>query len=211
VATPATGRRTRRRAVSEADKDRRRERILSAAKKVFARKGFHATTMADVARAARLSYGSTYWYFDSKEALFSALLASEESALRAHVYEALLGASWDGYEEPVRAAVRAALEYFDNDRGSARLLFRDAYGLGGSFERQLHGMFERFIGDIEAMITGAQERGLIVQAPPGLIAFSAAALIGQVAHRRLTTDDGVDARTAADFVVGLLLDGLRPR
>ena len=62
----STDTRTRRRpAVSEEDKSRRRDEIMAAAKKVFARKGFHATTIADIAEEAGLAYGSIYWYFDS--------------------------------------------------------------------------------------------------------------------------------------------------
>ena len=34
--------------------------------------------------------------------------------------------------------------------------------------------------------------------------------IGQLAHRRLTTDDGVTAAEVADFVVSLIVNGLRP-
>ena len=44
-----------------------------------------------------------------------------------------------------------------------------------------------------------------------MIAFSVAALIGQIALRRLSTDDGLDAGVVAEFVVSLVLDGLRPR
>jgi hypothetical protein len=33
-------------------------------------------------------------------------------------------------------------------------------------------------------------------------------LVGQLAHRRLTTDDGVTAAEAADFIVSLVLKGL---
>jgi hypothetical protein len=44
-----------------------------------------------------------------------------------------------------------------------------------------------------------------------MVAYSVAALIGQLAHRRLTTDDGVTAAEVADFVVSLILNGLRPR
>jgi hypothetical protein len=44
-----------------------------------------------------------------------------------------------------------------------------------------------------------------------MVAYTLAALIGQLAHRRLSTDDGVSAAEVADFVVSLVLDGLRPR
>jgi AcrR family transcriptional regulator len=50
----------RRRAVSAEDKSQRRDEIMAAAKEVFARKGFHATTVADVAKQAGLAYGSVF-------------------------------------------------------------------------------------------------------------------------------------------------------
>src|SRR5580692_12086000 len=79
-----------RRAVSDTEKQGRRTDILAAAKRVFSRKGYHATTIADIAKAAKLSYGSIYWYFDSKDALFHALMESEANALRRHVTGALI-------------------------------------------------------------------------------------------------------------------------
>jgi hypothetical protein len=44
-----------------------------------------------------------------------------------------------------------------------------------------------------------------------MIAFTVAALIGQIALRRLSTDDGLEAAVVAEFIVTLVLDGLRPR
>jgi hypothetical protein len=43
-----------------------------------------------------------------------------------------------------------------------------------------------------------------------MMAYSVAALIGQLAHRRLITDDGVTAADVADFVVSLAMKGFRP-
>ena len=63
----------RRRAVSDEDKSQRRDEIMAAAKEVFARKGFHATTIADIAKQAGLAYGSIYWYFESKDELVAAV------------------------------------------------------------------------------------------------------------------------------------------
>ena len=81
----AAGTRELKRAVSDADKEERRRAILAAAKREFAQKGYHSATVADVAKAAGLSYGSIYWYFDSKEALFHDLMEHEQRALRRHV------------------------------------------------------------------------------------------------------------------------------
>jgi len=125
------GPRTRRRpAVSAEDKLRRRDEIMAAANKVFARNGFHATTIADVAKEAGLAYGSVYWYFDSKDDLFRQLIAAEEYALRTHVAVALTksGTRFGYAEAPFRASLRATFEFFDANPATAKLLFRDAYG-----------------------------------------------------------------------------------
>jgi AcrR family transcriptional regulator len=205
--------RTRRRpAVSDDDKLQRRDEIIAAAKKVFARNGFHATTIADIAKEANLAYGSVYQYFDSKDDLFHALMSAEGNALRAHVAVALASAgkpsdsSWD----PFRASVQATFEFFEADKAGTKLLLRDAYALGDQFEKHLSSIYERFVDDVEHHMVAAQERGKVISAPPRMLAYSVGALIGQLAHRRLTTDDGVTAAEAADFIVSLVIKGLRP-
>ena len=75
---------------------------------------------------------------------------------------------------------------------------------------RLGGIYERFIDDIETLIVAAQKRGEVLAAPSRLVAYTLTALIGQMAHRRLTTDDGVTAAEAADFIVSLVIKGLRP-
>ena len=79
-----------------------------------------------------------------------------------------------------------------------------------AFNKQLGGIYERFIDDIETLIVAAQQRGDVVTAPSRLVAYTLTVLIGQIAHRRLTTDDGITAAEAADFVVSLVMKGLRP-
>jgi AcrR family transcriptional regulator len=51
--------------------ERTRARLLSAAETVFARDGFSAARVADIAREAGVSHGSFYTYFTSKEDIFS--------------------------------------------------------------------------------------------------------------------------------------------
>lgn len=202
---------SRRRAVGEAEKAARRRQILLAAKRVFARKGFQATTIADVAKAAQLSYGAVYWYFGSKDDLFHDLMDQEAEALREHIAAALDGFGHDDPEVLLRRSIRAIFEFFESDKALVRLLFRDAYALGGRFERHLVAIYEGFIDDLAALLDDARSRGQVIDAPPRVAAFSVAALIGQLAHRRLSTDDGLEASVVADFAVRLLMDGLRPR
>jgi AcrR family transcriptional regulator len=87
--------------IAEHTRAARREQIIAAGLACFARSGYHATTMADVAAQAGVSKGTPYLYFASKEALFLAL--HEE---------------WDcGAMQRVEAAI-AALP--DADRASPR-------------------------------------------------------------------------------------------
>lgn len=55
------------------EKERRRQQILSAAKTLFANRGFHQTTMEEIAKEAELSPGTLYLYFKSKDELFAEL------------------------------------------------------------------------------------------------------------------------------------------
>lgn len=59
--------------VTEQIRQKQRNKILQAARKVFARKGPSAT-MDDIAAEASISHGLAYLYFDSKEAILRALI-----------------------------------------------------------------------------------------------------------------------------------------
>ena len=63
----------------------KRERILNAAVKVFARSGFHATRVSDVAKAAGVADGTIYLYFTSKEHLLVSLFEDRVERLIAFV------------------------------------------------------------------------------------------------------------------------------
>jgi len=54
----------------EAERQERRERILTAARKVFLKKGYLGATIRDIALKAELSPGLIYHYFDSKDGVY---------------------------------------------------------------------------------------------------------------------------------------------
>lgn len=58
-----------------------RERIFDAARKLFGTKGFHPTTIAELAAEARVSMGQLYRHFDSKDAIIAAIV-EEDSRVR---------------------------------------------------------------------------------------------------------------------------------
>jgi len=57
----------------ERERERRRQQIIVAAKRVFSEKGFNRTTMEDIAKEAELSPGTLYLYFKNKDDLYASL------------------------------------------------------------------------------------------------------------------------------------------
>ena len=75
--------------LAEDERTARRGQILSAALACFARTGYHATTMADVATEAGVSKGTPYLYFPGKEPLYIALHDQWDCALTARIDAAI--------------------------------------------------------------------------------------------------------------------------
>lgn len=59
--------------VTEEHKQAVHDKILQSAEILFARKGYHGTSMDDIVRDSGLSKGAIYWYFKSKQDIFLAL------------------------------------------------------------------------------------------------------------------------------------------
>ncbi len=97
--------------VAEETRAARRDQIIAAALACFARAGYHATTMADVAAQAGVSKGTPYLYFESKEALFLALHHEWDCGLADRVNAAVAALPEAGRQSPRRVlhAVAAAV------------------------------------------------------------------------------------------------------
>ena len=57
----------------ERERERRRQQIIVAAKRIFSNKGFNKATMEDIAKEAELSPGTLYLYFKNKDELYASL------------------------------------------------------------------------------------------------------------------------------------------
>lgn len=67
--------------------DDKRRRILDAALRVFAERGFHGTSVPEVAEAAEVGTGTLYRYFEHKEALVNEVYRDAKLRLRAALLE----------------------------------------------------------------------------------------------------------------------------
>ena len=92
--------------IAETARAARRDQIIAAALACFARSGYHATTMADVASQAGVSKGTPYLYFDSKQALFLALHEQWDCGARQRVDDAIAALPEAERQSP-RAVLRA--------------------------------------------------------------------------------------------------------
>jgi AcrR family transcriptional regulator len=73
--------------ISVLQEQQRRDQILGAAMRCFARDGYRATSMDDIVRESGLSVGAIYSYFASKEELFSAIAAARVEQQTAYLTE----------------------------------------------------------------------------------------------------------------------------
>jgi len=94
--------------------DFRRTQILEAARGVFARRGLHRTTVADIAGAARVAKGTVYLYFRSKDEILQQILVEELARLRDRTVPVIAGPG--PVEDRLRAFFLATLVFFDRQR-----------------------------------------------------------------------------------------------
>jgi AcrR family transcriptional regulator len=105
-------------------KQQRERRIVKAAQKLFARKGYAEVAMEDVSASAGLAVGTIYNYFQSKSALLLAIVKGETESLLARGKKILD----DPPRDPV-AAVCAFTEIFlDDFMRDDRRLWRELLG-----------------------------------------------------------------------------------
>ena len=100
-------------------KEEAKSRILEAANKVFAEKGYHEATMDDIAKRLGVSKGAIYLYFSSKEDLFEAMCKTAPQA-----FKEILLSSFGNEANPIQSAT----QFFD------KMLKLSASNPGLSFE-----------------------------------------------------------------------------
>jgi AcrR family transcriptional regulator len=96
-----------------------KSRILEAANKVFAERGYHEATMDDIAKRLGVSKGAIYLYFSSKEDLFEAMCKTAPQAFKEILYS-----SFGDEANPIQSATK----FFD------KMLKLSASNPGLSFE-----------------------------------------------------------------------------
>jgi TetR/AcrR family transcriptional regulator, acrAB operon repressor len=170
--------------------------IISAALRLFAERGFASASIAEITEAAGITKGAIYWHFDSKDALF----------------EAILGQIRDDWQE----AVRNPLERESDPLRKIELLF-DQYALflkrepevclflqrallesEGDYAKQVARVFDRTQAFVAAILEDAKRAGQLDSQLDSAIAARTIliSLTGVTAHCHASPGLSVDAIVA---------------
>ena len=134
------------------DKTARRQQILSEAKEVFAKRGYHASKVDDIVAAAGVARGTFYLYFQDKRAIFEEIVDRMltrvgMSIVRVDVERPV--------ENQIKENIRRIVEVLLDDRSTTRILLSDARGVDPAFDRKLQGFME----EVHTLMQGALEDG----------------------------------------------------
>jgi AcrR family transcriptional regulator len=187
----------------------RRAQILRAARAVFIDHGYLAARVEDVAKRAHLSKGAVYFYFDTKRAIFDALVEEEHAITVSFLEEA------DRDSRPAEVKLidlgTKYLDYFAGLKTPPRffLLMSEMAIRDESIRKRVNGIHSRFVERISAVIKQGMDEGSFAVYDPLAVAQMLKAIIDGLAGQsavgarpdveRLTTDG-----------IRLLLFGLLP-
>ena len=150
---------------SSEEKADKRAAILDAALTLFAERGFHGTSVPDIAKLARVGAGTIYRYFEGKEALANALY---------QVHKQELGQSLLTDFDPV-AAPRVAFHHFWHRAiGFARtnpraFQFLELHHHAPYLDAKSHALEEKLLAMADTFITAATARQIFKDVQAGVL------------------------------------------
>ena len=207
---PAPGRRTYLRG------DARRDQILDCALAVFARQGFHETSIADICVRARIARGTLYQYFTDKRAVLAALI----ERIVGRIIEAVQ--HWPRFELPpdgewtaehnVAFVERRCLQLMAvvfADADTASLILRMARGTG--FAREALARIDaQVVSVIAADVRAAVELGVVRAFDPQVVAEFIVGGIEKIVVRALDDGQAIDVARITREIAMLVSSGLVP-
>ena len=186
--------------MSTAPFDERLAALLRVAATVFARKGYHATTMRDLSRASGMSLAGMYHYVSGKEELlyliqrrcFGAVL---EGATRVVADES------DPVQR-VRAFIQHHLTFFTANMNEMKVLSHEAGSLSGERADEILALKRRYATLLQGLITDAEGHH------PHVAAYALFGMMNWI-YTWYRPDGPVAPSELADVMGQLFLDGIR--
>jgi AcrR family transcriptional regulator len=185
--------------------DARRAHLLAASRAVFARKGYHAASVADILEEAAVARGTFYNHFPSKRAAFQAVLDGIMDVVSDAVRPIDPSRSIpDQVRENLIRLVRALSDHGD----VPRLLFGVAGGVDEDGEAELRVFYGRALGRIEHALRLGQRFGVVPPTDPALTARCLLGLLKEPAYQASLHGDRLDADALVDVLFSFLTRGV---
>lgn len=197
---------------------RTREALINTGQRVFTRDGFIDARVADITRAAGVSHGSFYTYFDSKTDIFREVAGRVVSRLNS----ALEPGADDSRESPVQATLTAEsaseriswenrryLEAYSKEPGIIGLL--EQVSTWDDFRDLRQAMYEPSVARVEQLIIDLQASELIPSSDaidPHITAYALVGMRASFAYTWLVLEEPFTEEAAVANVSGLWLRGL---
>jgi AcrR family transcriptional regulator len=180
-------------------------RLLEAAASEFGERGFHEAAITGITSRAGVALGTFYTYFDSKEALFRALVRDMSQTTRAHVAEAVRHA-------PDRlTAERLGLEAFIAFVRRQPELYRIIEEAQFIAEDVYREHYLTFAEGYSRNLAAARARGEIADGPDEPRAWALIGMSVFLGMRYGLWNDDLSPRQVATMAIELVSEGLRKR
>jgi len=188
----------------ERRKARTRHDLLGAAVRVLSDKGFHDTKIADIADAADVGVGTFYLHFETKDALFDALVDETVRRLKTAVDEAQLAA-----RDPIER-IRRANTAFCRFAQENREVFRIVFGHAAAYHDVIRRAQDLFAADIEENIRAGIASGALTPVPTAVAAQAVVGMATQILSW-WTEHASIPMETLEDTMTTIALHGLLAR
>ncbi len=188
----------------------KRERILRAAVKVFARKGFYATRVSEIAKAAGVADGTIYLYFESKDDVLVSLFQDRIVKLIAALEEAI--AAEGDFDARFRRVVELQLGLLDGRRELAEVVTVNLRQSSKLLKQYATPLFSQYLEVVAKLVADGQAEGAVrADVSPRVVARSLyGALDGVAMTWALGGGEAGQLKKAAAQVSELFLRGLKP-
>src|SRR5438477_4842640 len=192
----------------------KRERILTAAERVFARRGFFAARVSEIARDAGVADGTIYLYFKSKDDLLISLFENRMRQVNERLRQAIADRPPG---EQLRAFIHSYLQLVSEEPTVAEVLTIELRQSSKFMKEYDNPQFADFLRMLGGIIAEGQTRGELDDSVPAHVA--ARMIFGMLDELALawvlarspgpgTRPKKFDIVRAADWVVALVLTGL---
>jgi AcrR family transcriptional regulator len=184
----------------------RRLELEREARRLFAERGYHATSMEDLAQALGLRRGSLYAHITAKEELLAATVERG-----AHAFEAALGEAVDGTSDPVerlRRALRAHLGVVAAEPEAAACFLWEWRHLGEPARSRAVALRDAYEGRVRELVASGVESGALRADLDVRFAALALLSVGNWAATWFRADGPLSADAIAERFLDVLADGM---